>query len=49
MKDVAKWRANDQALDAAHRLAAIRRVSNAVSLDLFQWSDAHREAPDQAA
>ena len=47
MKDIAKWRQGDKALTAAAKLAALRRVSNAVKLDLFSWADAYRE--DNAA
>lgn len=47
MKDIAKWRTGDKVLGAAVKLAALRRVSNAVKLDLFSWADQHRE--DNAA
>jgi uncharacterized protein (UPF0335 family) len=44
MKDVAKWRVSDKTIDAAHKLAALRRVSNAVKLDLFEWADQQKAA-----
>lgn len=42
MQDIAKWRKDDKANAAAEKLAALRRVSNAVRVDLFTWSDAHK-------
>lgn len=42
MQDVAKWRKDDKANAAAEKLAALRRVSNAIKFDLFSWSDQHR-------
>jgi uncharacterized protein (UPF0335 family) len=47
MKDVAKWKTSDKVLGAAVKLAALRRVANALKLDLFSWSDEHRD--DKAA
>lgn len=43
MAQIAKWRQKDQNNAAAEQLAALRRVSNAVKLDLFSWADKHRE------
>lgn len=43
MQDVAKWRKDDKANAAAEKLAALRRVSNAIKFDLFAWADKHRE------
>lgn len=39
MQDVAKWRKDDKGNAAAEKLAALRRVSNAIKFDLFSWSD----------
>lgn len=47
MRDLARWRVNDQFISAAHKLAALRRVSNAIKADLFTWADQHRQ--DDAA
>lgn len=44
MWDIAKWRNGDKVVGAAVKLAALRRVSNAVKLDLFSWADQHRAA-----
>lgn len=44
MQDVAKWRKDDKANAASEKLAALRRVSNAIKFDLFSWSDQHRDA-----
>lgn len=44
MQDIAKWRKDDKGNAAAEKLAALRRVSNAVKFDLFSWSDKHRDA-----
>lgn len=43
MQDIAKLRKDDKANAASEKLAALRRVANAVKFDLFSWSDAHRE------
>jgi uncharacterized protein (UPF0335 family) len=43
MKDIAKWKTGDKVLGAAVKLAALRRVSNAIKLDLFSWADQQRE------
>lgn len=42
MEDIAKLRKDDKANAAAEKLAALRRVANAVKFDLFSWSDQHR-------
>jgi len=42
MKTVAKWRVKDKNNAAAEKLAALRRISNAVKVDLFSWADKHR-------
>ena len=42
MQDIAKWRKDAKSNAAAEKLAALRRVSNAVNLDLFSWADQHR-------
>ncbi len=42
MQDIAKLRKDDKSNAAAEKLAAIRRVSNAMGMDLFAWSDNHR-------
>lgn len=42
MKAIARWRKDGKGNDAAGKLAALRRVSNAVQYDLFSWSDRHR-------
>jgi uncharacterized protein (UPF0335 family) len=42
MKNIAKWRKDDKGNAAAEKLAALRRVSNAVKFDLFAWADKHR-------
>ena len=42
MKNVAKWKADDTVNGAAAKLAALRRVANALKLDLFAWADAER-------
>jgi hypothetical protein len=42
IKDIAKWKANDKVTGAAAKLAALRRVANALKLDLFAWADADR-------
>lgn len=47
MKDIARWKTSDKLTGAAIKLAALRRVANAVKLDLFAWADEHRE--DDAA
>lgn len=39
MKDIAKWKTGDKVLSAAVKLAALRRVSTAIKLDLFAWAD----------
>lgn len=44
IQDVAKWRKDDKANAASEKLAALRRVSNAIKFDLFSWSDQHRDA-----
>lgn len=41
MQDVAKLRKDDKANAAAEKLAALRRVANAIKFDLFSWSDKH--------
>jgi uncharacterized protein (UPF0335 family) len=43
MKDIAKWKTGDKVLGAAVKLAALRRVSNAIKLDLFSWADQQRD------
>ena len=43
MKDIAKWKTGDKVIGAAVKLAALRRVSNAIKLDLFSWADQHRD------
>jgi hypothetical protein len=43
MSDIAKWRTGGKTNTAAEKLAALRRVSNAIKLDLFAWADSHRE------
>lgn len=43
MYDIAKWRNGDKIVGAAIKLAALRRVSNAVKLDLFSWADQHKD------
>lgn len=43
MQDVAKLRKDDKANAAAEKLAALRRVANAIKFDLFSWSDKHRD------
>ena len=43
MKDIARWRIDDKGNAAAEKLAALRRVSNAVKIDLFAWADQHIE------
>ena len=43
MKEVARCRIDDKGLAAAAKLAALRRVSNAVKMDLFAWADEHIE------
>ena len=48
MKDIARWRIDDKHNAAAAKLAALRRVSNAVKLDLFSWADAHIEPKGSA-
>jgi uncharacterized protein (UPF0335 family) len=47
MKDIAKWKVGDKVLPAAVKLAALRRVANALKLDLFSWADEQRD--DKAA
>ena len=42
MQDIAKLRKDDKANAAAEKLAALRRVANAIRFDLFSWSDQHR-------
>lgn len=42
MQDVAKLRKDDKSNAAAEKLAALRRVANAIKFDLFSWSDLHR-------
>lgn len=42
MQDMAKLRKDDKANAAAEKIAALRRVANAIKLDLFSWSDLHR-------
>lgn len=39
MQDIAKWRKDGKQNAAAEKLAALRRVSNAVKYDLFSWAD----------
>ena len=41
MKDIARWKTNDTANHVAAKLAALRRVSNVMKLDLFSWADEH--------
>ena len=41
-QDIAKLRKDDKSNAAAEKLAALRRVSNAIKFDLFSWSDKHR-------
>lgn len=43
MADIAKWKTGDKMNAAAEKLAALRRVTNAVKLDLFAWADQQRE------
>ena len=42
MQDIAKLRKDDKANAAAEKLAALRRVANAIKFDLFSWSDEYR-------
>lgn len=42
MQDVAKWRKDHKSNAVAEKLAALRRVANAVKVDLFAWADEHR-------
>ncbi|MER8619207.1 DUF2312 domain-containing protein [Mesorhizobium sp. M1409] len=42
MKTIARWRESGTSNAAAEALAALRRVSNAVKLDLFSWADQQR-------
>ena len=44
MQDIAKLRVDDKGNAAAEKLAALRRVSNALHMDLFAWADEHRKA-----
>lgn len=39
MKTIAKWRMDDKIAGAMNQFAALRRVSNAVGADLFDWAD----------
>jgi len=39
MRNIAKWRKDDKGNAASEKLAALRRVSNAVKFDLFAWAD----------
>lgn len=39
MQDIARWRKDDKGNAASEKLAALRRVSNAVKFDLFAWAD----------
>jgi hypothetical protein len=48
MKDIAKWKVGDKTLSAAVKLAALRRVSRAIKLDLFSWADQQRDQDDAA-
>ena len=41
-QDIAKLRKDDKSNAAAEKLAALRRVSNAIKFDLFAWSDKHK-------
>lgn len=40
--NIAKLRKDDKSNAASEKLAALRRVSNAVKFDLFAWSDQHK-------
>lgn len=39
MKDIAKMRKDDKGNAASEKLAALKRVANAVKIDLFAWAD----------
>lgn len=42
MQDIAKWKKDDKGNAAAGKLAALRRVSNAIKFPLFSWADRDR-------